>query len=254
MNIKILEKIVKKEIYQFREYGTVLFEDENEILVYKNNDSKILGVAHLDSVIESPRFVLEHGDFIFSPQLDDRLGVYTLLYELPNVYEINLDILLTSGEEMLQSTAILFDSPKEYNWIVEFDRVGESCVHYQYTNPQWLEALKKYFINISVGSYTDIVDLDFLGVCGMNVGVGYMNNHSINSYMIKSIYKRQIERFVSFYEEYKDKKFIFEGESLSKVNRERSYKYCVNCGTVLLSYEKTFFVNYCEDCVNNLYK
>ncbi len=46
---------------------------------------------------------------------------------------INVDVLLTTGEEMGQSSAAYFDpGEKKYNWMFQFDRGGTDVVTYDY--------------------------------------------------------------------------------------------------------------------------
>jgi hypothetical protein len=78
-------------------------------LWYTDNGSNILGVAHLDYVPQtthfgSVRIVPGHYSIVYSGQLDDRLGVYTLLDLLPQC-GLDFDILLTTDEERCMSTA-----------------------------------------------------------------------------------------------------------------------------------------------------
>jgi len=50
--------------------------------IYMDNNSDILGVAHLDTVFDTSKtanFYFENDNYIFSPKLDDRAGVFALL-------------------------------------------------------------------------------------------------------------------------------------------------------------------------------
>lgn len=166
---------------------------------YKDNNSNVLAVAHLDTVIQSNevKSITMNGNKItFTPMLDDRLGVYTIMDFLPSL-GINMDILLTDGEESGRSTASWFEENKTYNWIVEFDRKGDDVVTYQYN---WDKTLKGYF-KLGYGSYSDIADLDFLGCKALNVGIGYHNEHTSMCYMVDNEYLSQMVRFIKFYRE-----------------------------------------------------
>jgi hypothetical protein len=169
-------------IDDFRDIGSVT-ETKDGIFIYKDNGAKILAVAHLDYVENNKRFNIV-GNRIYTPQLDDRLGVHMILDVLPK-FDLQYDILLTEGEESGQSTAQHFVLPagKEYNWIFEVDRMGTYSVMYQYETPAYVELLRRYDIKLGLGSFTDICELDHLGVMGINFACGYYNNHSINSYV-----------------------------------------------------------------------
>ena len=69
-----LKKLCKVETKEMIKSGEYIFMD---------NQADILGVAHLDTVFDSDdrnNFYFESEDYIFSPKLDDRAGVFALLY------------------------------------------------------------------------------------------------------------------------------------------------------------------------------
>jgi hypothetical protein len=140
---------------------------------------------------------LEDETLIFCPKLDDRLGVYTILDLLPKL-GVKMDILLTENEEIGQSTAADFLSDKQYNWMVEFDRCGTTTVSYDY---DWDDFLRCCF-DVAYGTFSDICYLEHLNCKGMNVGVGYHDEHSTRAYCVLEQYWFQIARFLLFYEQY----------------------------------------------------
>lgn len=169
-----------------------------------SRNARILGVAHCDWMTGLKQqfavATLKDETLIFSPQLDDRIGVYTLLYLLPSL-GVAVDTLLTTDEEIGRSTASEFTTDKQYNWMCEFDRRGTDVVSYQYHDMK--EHTKKFFTN-GYGSFSDISCLDHLGVLGMNVGVAYSGEHTNRCFMVLEDYIDQIVRFVRFYREYKN--------------------------------------------------
>jgi hypothetical protein len=172
-------------------------------LFYRDNGAKVLGVAHLDSVMfRKPRF---QGDFVQCPQLDDRLGVWILLDALPKM-NIPMDVLLTTGEESCRSTAQFFMPDKTYNWVVEFDRAGSDVVFYQYEDfaPYWHDW------DIGIGSYSDICVMEHLGVLCANVGIGYHQQHTKKCWADLRETNRQIRQFARFYEKNRNNRFEFD--------------------------------------------
>ena len=171
---------------------------------FRDNGSKILAVAHCDTVQGISRHFSvargDHGDIVFSPQLDDRLGVYTILDLLPSL-GINVDVLLTENEERGQSTAAHFVTSKKYNWIVEFDRRGSGAVVYDYENA---EAWAHEFFGLDYGTFSDISCLQHLGCIGINVGVGYHHEHTDWCHMKVNEYIEQMARFVEMWSAKKD--------------------------------------------------
>lgn len=201
---------------------TELDKQGRDYFIYKDHGSNILAVAHLDTVadrrIEKAKFdVIRNkggGTTIRSINLDDRLGAHILLDVLPT-YGIKCDILLTTGEESGQSTARDFQPPegKEYNWIFSFDRRGRDVVMYQYHTSKLTRLLEKVGFKVGQGSFSDIASLNHLGVSGFNFGVGYNHEHSSDCYAVWEIAMKQVRRFSTFYETYKDRQFKYQGWS-----------------------------------------
>ncbi len=195
----------------------------NGLLIHIDNGSNVLAVAHLDSVVTKAKhfykITILGETFVFNAQLDDRLGVYTILSLLPSL-GIKTDILLTDDEEIGKSTAQYFKPEKQYNWIVEFDRTGTDLVHYQYDGKfirkRWDKA---GFKKITHGLNTDICYMEGLGCKAFNIGVGYYDYHSAWAKVDITEYLEQIEKFQLFYVMYKDLHFRHE----PKPYQEKTY-------------------------------
>lgn len=154
---------------------------DEDFWFFKDNQSSVLAVAHLDTVgapdARAAHFVnTEGGPVIFSRALDDRLGAYIILDLLPNL-GIQYDILLTTGEESGSSTAQFFDAPKQYDWMIEFDRGGTDVVMYQYEDREVKEMVEAAGAEVGDGIFSDICYLDHLDIKGFNWGVGYRDYH-----------------------------------------------------------------------------
>lgn len=185
-----------------------LGEEKHGDLFYIDNGSDILAVAHTDSV-QSERWVRDVGDRIYYPQLDDKLGIYTICKLLPQ-YGIIPDILLTDNEEMAMSTAKDFVPEKKYKWMFEFDRGGDDVVMYQYDGAVTRQALKSVGAKPGFGSYSDIADLEHLGCAGWNWGNGMYDYHSRYAYVDFEEYLGMVDLFVLFWDSNKDIRFEFE--------------------------------------------
>jgi hypothetical protein len=206
VNLKRLRPFLLNEISWFGRFGELVKISPNEFYFYRDNGAKVLGIAHLDTV-HSAKHCYEM-DFagertIFASGMDDRLGAYILLDWLPRL-GVQVDWLLTTNEEMGQSTAELFEAHKDYNWIFSFDRAGTDVVMYQYEHKDYTELLKRYGFRVGFGSYSCIADLSFLGVTGFNFGTGYYDNHSVRAYMICEDTEAQVARFLRFYADQRD--------------------------------------------------
>jgi hypothetical protein len=193
---------------------------------FVDNGGDILAVAHLDSV-QSERWCLEAtskgGDAcVCSPVLDDRLGAYTIFCLLPRL-GIKVDLLFCTDEERGASTAMDFHSEKQYKWMVEFDRAGADCVHYQYEDKDWNGRMAGAGWDVQRGMFSDISSLGHLGCMGMNVGVGYANYHSRDAYAHLPTYFTSIAKFVRFHAAYKDTAFPYTEAVASTSHGSGSY-------------------------------
>lgn len=206
--MKSLSDYCKAPIDSFRTLGNVT-DTAHGPLIYIDRGSRVLAVAHLDTVGETRPRWNKKGDRITCPQLDDRLGVYAIMELLPKM-GITVDVLLTDSEEIGESTAQYF-RPEEgrYNWAFSFDREGLDCVLYDYSSESLCTVLGVYDYDIGWGSYSDICSLD-LGVCGINFGIGYHRQHTRRCYAKMADVRASVERFGRFFADYKDTPLPFE--------------------------------------------
>lgn len=235
--------------------------------------AKILAVAHCDWVKGLPvhfsKAVLTDETLIFSPQLDDRLGVYTVLDLLPSM-GVKADVLLTDDEEIGRSTAKIFDTDKKYNWIVEFDRRGTGAVMYQYDFP-----CREYF-RVDHGSFSDICCLDRLGVQGINIGVAYHDEHTSRCYMVLEDYANQMVRFNAMYKALRNARLPYEKPAYKKhasfglyswpeasdtpaaeagEKDDENIEVCTECGQwgYVQTGQEIYGAFVCEDCVEEAF-
>jgi hypothetical protein len=231
-DLEVLRTICTISIDDFDVLGQRLnTKDGSFIYIYGGPDAKILAVAHRDTVCKAGFFKYDARNHrVYTPTLDDRLGCCIVLDTLRRVLpEGSYDILLTEGEETGRSTAKHFIPPvdREYNWMFQFDRGGVDAVHYQYTDRDWLDALKNdktgLGCDIAAGMMSDICYLERLGVCGVNVGTAYYKYHSINAFADLREAEMMIDRFAQFFVEYYMTKFEHDEKSYGKYGRKQQY-------------------------------
>ena len=198
----------KEEV--FATHGTALPCPEGN-LRYLDNGSNVLAVCHVDTVPHKPAYREKRGK-AFSTALDDRLGIYILTHLLPSKGVV-LDWLFTDNEECGASTARYFDSPKAYNWTVEFDRQGDDVVLYQYDDGQLDEAFAEVGVAVGYGSYSDIVDLPETGTTCFNWGIGYQRQHTAACYVDFKEMDAQVDAFCRFHEAHKDERLAFDADA-----------------------------------------
>lgn len=189
----------------FKSCGVYGLDYENPIKrrVFVDNKSKVLFVAHMDTV-QTPTLNGYSKKCVRAAGLDDRLGVYTAI-TLVKTLGLKADILITDKEESGQTTA-QYHTCKDYNWVCEFDRAGKDVVTYNMDSPEFLEAIKKTW-TVGIGSFTDICKLETKACC-MNLGIGYEQAHVLDSYVPLKVHNAQINKFIRFFYEYQDTSFV----------------------------------------------
>lgn len=204
---RALKNTCQRHERDFNMYGTRYRVDQDaphDYFYFKDNGSDILAVAHLDTVVdhEDRRTYFAdsaEGPVVFSGALDDRLGAYIITDMLPKL-GVNVDVLLTVGEESASSTAALFEPPKDYGWMIEFDRGGTDVVMYQYEDATTRRLVKDCGAAVGFGSYSDISYLTHLGCKGFNWGVGYQDYHSTRGHAFLNDTWDMLTRFLTFHE------------------------------------------------------
>ncbi|GEM_PF-5009480 len=210
MNEKIVLNLLQKK--EFEIIGAIckdVFEPKS-FFAFKDNNSKTLAVAHMDTINIPSGLKIEDG-IIKSSVVDNRLGVY-IITELLQRKNINSDLLITTNEEICYSSARYFIPEKTYNWIYSFDRFGDNAALYQYINStSWVSELKKHGFKVCTGSYSDIVDMAHLGASGVNLGIGYcQNHHDVEAFAEIKTTVNQLNKFHRFYEAFQFTHFQYD--------------------------------------------
>ena len=173
---------------------------------FRDNGANVLAVAHLDTVVRpagrKPRFhATASGPAVVSGALDDRLGAYVILHLLPAM-GVTCDWLLTVGEESGQSTAEQFKPAKDYEHVIEFDRMGTDVVMYQYEDRASERLIEAAGAVMGHGSFSDIAYLEHLGVKAFNWGVGYRGDyHSERGYAFLNDTFAMVAKYARFHEQ-----------------------------------------------------
>lgn len=237
--------------------------------IYFERGSSILAVAHLDSVATYNGHAYDKAAGVFHcATVDDRIGVWTILYVLPRL-GVKVDVLLTTNEERGTSTAGHFvpAEGKTWNWMVEFDRglMGTSpdWVAYSFKHqPEWAKALDK-IMTLGHGSNSDINHLKDLGICGVNVQTGMKNYHAPDAHVDIAAWQKGIDAFLALHKEYADTRFEYDPKKHKAPVVQYSYNVhgtpCEICGGkdswpypspyVKSRYGTKPRYNLCRDCV-----
>ena len=218
--------IASRSESDFESFGTTvkLGKDEGKTYTYKDNNSLVLGVAHLDTVqggSNSSIIKVKSERVLMSPRLDDRLGVYIITRLLPAL-GITCDWLLTTGEEIGCSSAEHFRADKSYNWAFSFDRAGTDVVLYQHDHKALRKVLRKNGFVVGNGSFSDLSFLD-IGCSGINFGCGYENAHSRDAYAILSDTFRMTDLFSRFWSRFNGKRLPYDPRARAETSFRRSW-------------------------------
>lgn len=208
-----LRRVLAAPIENFEKLGVVTRSKYNSRTIYIDRGSKVLGVAHLDSVQTFGGY-WQNKQFIAASTIDNRLGAWLMLYGLPAL-GIHIDVLLTEDEEMGMSTAGDYETDKEYNWAFSFDRTGDDVACYQYLDDNIINLMKPYGLHATHGTYSDVADLN-LGIKGFNFGCGMHSYHSANAYCRISELVTNISRFINWYRDHSETRFV---HTISKAER-----------------------------------
>jgi hypothetical protein len=202
MKERKVQRYINKVVPSIDDYGAFMWKQKEGV--------KILAVAHMDVIFEDSEFrsIKTNNDIIvLSPTLDDRLGIFTILNLLPQ-YGIEVDMLFTKDEERCMSTAEDFVRicDKDYNLIIEFDRMGTDVVMYDYECNVELKAdLESVGFEIGRGTYSDIRELEGLGVSAFNMGIAYHFQHTERCCASLADLARQLEKLKLFHDQFSGK-------------------------------------------------
>lgn len=167
--------------------------------IYAPGEIPIALVAHMDTVFLKPPkniyFDREQG-VMWSPEglgADDRAGVFAIIKVLQS--KLRPTIILTTDEEKgcIGADALIQAYPKaptELRYIIQLDRRGTvDCVFYDCDNEEFVDYVSEFGFIEEIGSLSDIsVICPQWGMAGVNLSVGYDNEHSeietLNTYAL----------------------------------------------------------------------
>ena len=215
-----------------------------EGFIFAQGKHPVLLVAHLDTVHKTP---VEHicysrdGNIMMSPQGiggDDRCGVYMILEIIKN---IKCSVLFCEDEEIGMIGAQKFVksnvTPKNINYIVEFDRKGSNdAVFYDCDNPDFTEFVTDAGFEEAFGSFSDISTLaPALGVAAVNISSGYYNAHTTHEYVDLSIVRNNIERVSEL--------LLKDSDTFEYIEAKRFYTWCSAMSNLMCYDDSEYFID-----------
>ena len=275
-DFKILENICsmkEKELYRFVKTFLMSLpfnsfnEGKNYFIAWGGLDVAL--VAHLDTVFNFPPHELFYDrdkDTILTlgqgAGFDDRAGVYAILKILTEWKDVPPTIIFTLGEEDYgigareAASDNLRKEAKRLKYMIELDRQGkDDCVFYQCISKDFRNYVSSFGFKEQPGSYSDIYFLmDKWQTCGVNLSIGYYDEHTDYEYLRPSQMEVTIIRVLKMLKDIKNvNKFRYkravarncdrcgQATELIDVNTIKGHKrYCINC---LIE-----ACNYCPNC------
>lgn len=286
---QLFEYLVSLTQNELKSYvADVLKNKYSQIVITKDyvcavGDIPIALVAHLDTVFKKPVSNLYYDtrkNVCWSPEglgADDRAGVYSILHILRNT-KLRPHIIFTTDEEIGGiGAAVLASIPCPFEglkYIIELDRQGTNdCVFYDLFNLEFTEYIESFGFVEDFGTFSDISYLcPMWKICGVNLSVGYKNEHSVSEILhvsalfstINKVIKMLTVDSIPTFEYKENKRYNWMRDMWSYYPYEDSgaesgfYVHCKGCGELFSEYE-TFPVKgldgrtcfYCPDCIPN---
>ena len=184
--------------------------------IYAIGDIPVALVAHCDTVFPTPPidiFYDSEKGVMWSPDglgADDRAGIWAIIKIIKST-KLRPHIIFTADEEMggIGASALVKNCPKPFadmKYIIQLDRRGvNDCVFYDCFNEDFVDYVEKFGFKENFGSFSDIsVICPNWKVAGVNLSIGYENEHSVSEVLWISHMDRTIKRVVKMLEEIKD--------------------------------------------------
>ncbi len=181
------------------------------ILKTKSTKPKVCLVCHTDTFfdIEKDKRIFHDKEkgVLWSPDglgADDRAGIYACLKlyeEIPEPYKPM--VLFCDEEESAGIGAMCasFNSPfkdilSDVLYFIELDRRGfGSCVFYNHEPYDFVKSIEGWGYKKARGTFTDISIIGKeLGICSVNLSIGYYQEHSRSEYLVISEMENSIAR------------------------------------------------------------
>ena len=173
--------------------------------VMAQGETPIALIAHLDTVFPYGKrkiYYDREAQVIWSPNglgADDRAGVFAILLIIQHGFRPT--VIFTTDEELgcLGADKLVLDYPEPpwpINYIIQLDRQGANdCVFYSCNNLKFEEYIEGFGFVSDFGSFSDISAIcPVWGVAGVNLSVGYINEHTLQETLHVKFWKRTIKQ------------------------------------------------------------
>ena len=279
---RLFEQIAKaKQPVLLKTMSNFLKKYYNETVVTKKDYIYAVGnipitlVAHLDTVFKNPPediYYDRQKNVIWSPTglgADDRAGIFAIVKIIRQGYLPH--IILTTNEEMgaIGAKKLVSEIKEPFadmKYIIELDRRGTNdCVFYGCNNKDFIDYIESFGFVEEFGTFSDISEIcPTWKVAGVNLSIGYKNEHSISETLHVNSLLFTIDKVISMLQNSANASYF---KYVSMLNNAQFWRYigsdwfgdqikCSTCGTFYSDYEMfpaktaegtTRF--YCPDCL-----
>lgn len=266
--VKLLQADADKLLYSLQHHLTKIgyknIISQYPYYVLGQGNIPILLVAHTDTVHPNPPtniFYDQEKQVLWSPDglgADDRAGIYAILELLHK--DLRPHVLFTNYEEIgaLGAQQLTQDYPeippiiKNTKYVIQLDRRGnDDCVFYNCDNQDFINYIKNFGFAHNIGTFTDItVICSKWNVAGVNLSIGYYNEHSTSEYLLLTELNATINKVGAMLKNPPTQKFIYTTET--KVEKD----YCHNCyeiydinKLIYLEDEEAQLCSHCYKCL-----
>lgn len=160
--------------------------------IYAIGNIPVALLAHMDTVFQLPPMDIYYDtrqNVMWSPDglgADDRAGVFAILKIIQDK-RFRPSIIFTTEEEKgglgaYELVKTINKPSSDLNFLIQLDRHGiDDCVFYECDNREFVDYIEDFGFKEHFGSFTDIsVICPAWGMAGVNLSVGYMDEHSIS--------------------------------------------------------------------------
>ena len=265
--------------YMKNRYKNVTVTDQ---YICAHGDIPVALVAHLDTVFAAPPADIYYDtnkNVLWSPDglgADDRAGLFAILQILKT--GLRPHVILTTDEEkgaigasaLAQSGECPF---KDLRFVIQLDRRGsDDCVFYDCDNPEFTKYIENFGFVENWGSFSDIsVICPTWGVAGVNLSVGYYDEHSVSETLhagalfntikkvvkILSTPKKEIPSF-----KYIKRKYYYNTKKIQYPPTGSASVFGAQCDGCRLFFDEVemfsvyegggHYASYCADCIVNM--
>ena len=193
-----------------------------ETYLYAEGNIPIALSAHLDTVFpEETRKnlharIIKESNILFAEEglgADDRAGVIMIM-KIVMTTKLRPHIIFTTNEESdLRGAIDLALAPMPFTdlgYIIQLDRRGQDdCVFYDNINRGFQKYINSFGFTTALGAYTDIsIICPHWGVAGVNLSVGYVNEHSVLEMLYVDWWKQTYKKVLVMLKRYAGEHWI----------------------------------------------